>query len=71
MFAKTAILATLAASASAFTPTTPSMAISFPKLGKAKTAKAVIPTVPAEEQPLTERLGGVGVTKPFPEGFGE
>eukprot|EP00618_Florenciella_parvula_P014503 CAMPEP_0119478670 /NCGR_PEP_ID=MMETSP1344-20130328/8301_1 /TAXON_ID=236787 /ORGANISM="Florenciella parvula, Strain CCMP2471" /LENGTH=256 /DNA_ID=CAMNT_0007512861 /DNA_START=133 /DNA_END=903 /DNA_ORIENTATION=+ len=69
MFAKTAILATLAASASAFTPTTPSMAISFPKLGKAKTAKAVIPTVPDEDKPLTERLGGVGVSKPFAEGF--
>ena len=71
MFAKSVILATLATSASAFTPTTPSMAgISFPKLG-GKRSKAAVVTIPAEEQPLTERLGGVGVTKPFPEGFGE
>jgi len=68
MFAKSVILATLATSASAFTPTTPSMAISFPKLG-GKRSKAAVVTIPAEEQPLTERLGGVGVTKPFPEGF--
>ena len=64
MFAKTtAILATLAVSASAFTPTTPSMAISIPKLGK-RGGRAVTPTIPEEDKPLTERLGGVGVSKP-------
>eukprot|EP00619_Florenciella_sp_RCC1007_P000065 CAMPEP_0205923226 /NCGR_PEP_ID=MMETSP1325-20131115/15852_1 /ASSEMBLY_ACC=CAM_ASM_000708 /TAXON_ID=236786 /ORGANISM="Florenciella sp., Strain RCC1007" /LENGTH=256 /DNA_ID=CAMNT_0053291405 /DNA_START=30 /DNA_END=800 /DNA_ORIENTATION=- len=69
MLAKTtAILATLATSVSAFTPTTPSMAISLPKLGK-KGGRSVTPTIPEEEKPLTERLGGVGVSRPYPEGF--
>lgn len=51
---------TLASSASAL------QAFNVPKLSfGAKTPVAV----PANEQPLTERLGGVGVTAPFPEGF--
>jgi len=69
MFSKTtAILATLAASASAFTPTTPSMIASLPKLGK-RGGRAVKPTIPEQDKPLTERLGGVGISKPFAEGF--
>merc|ERR1711907_703352 len=44
------------------------MVASFPKLGK-KAGRAVKPTIPDEDKPLTERLGGVGVSKPFPEGF--
>jgi len=32
-------------------------------------AKSRAPAVPEEDKPLTERLGGVGVTKPYPEGF--
>ena len=53
-------LALLASSATAFQA-------NFPKLGGAKAAKKI--EVPEEEKPLTERLGGVGVTAPFDEGF--
>ena len=63
MFAKTILaLAALVGTATAFT--TPSMAISLPRRGGRG------PQVPAEAKPLTERLGGVGVSAPFPEGFG-
>merc|ERR1719163_2432747 len=64
MFAKTtALLVALAASASAFTPTTPSMAVSFKAGGRASKS------IPDQDKPLTERLGGVGITKPYAEGF--
>jgi len=53
-------LALLASSPTAFQA-------NFPKLGGAKASKKI--EVPEEEKPLTERLGGVGVTAPFNEGF--
>ena len=53
-------LALLASSTTAFQA-------NFPKLGGAKASKKI--EVPEEEKPLTERLGGVGVTAPFNEGF--
>jgi len=69
MFAKTATLLAVASVASGFTPSTPSMAISFPKLGGKKAAPTKVSSIPDQDKPLTERLGGVGVSKPYPEGF--
>jgi len=70
MFSKIVLsLALLAGTASAFTA--PTMAIALPKFGKAgKGGRAGRkPVVPEEDKPLTERLGGVGVTRPFEAGF--
>merc|ERR1719486_1632271 len=44
------------------------MIASLPKLGK-RGGRAVKPTIPEQDKPLTERLGGVGITKPYSEGF--
>ena len=69
MFSKIVLsLALLAGSASAFTA--PTMAIALPKFGKAGKGRAGRkPVIPEEDKPLTERLGGVGATAPFEEGF--
>merc|ERR1719149_95134 len=46
------------------------MAIALPKFGKAGKGRAGRkPVIPEEDKPLTERLGGVGATAPFEEGF--
>lgn len=74
MLARLLFTSAVATSATALThTTTPSMALSFGGKtfnlpgGRGKPSpKAAIPD---EELPLTERLGGVGVSKPFPEGF--
>ena len=48
-----------------FAPASAFQSFTMPKAKKAARA----PAVPANELPLTERLGGVGITAPFDEGF--
>jgi len=63
MFVKTILALALAGSATAFAPT---MSFALPKRG-GRSGRS--PQVPDQDKPLTERLGGVGVSAPFPEGF--
>merc|ERR1719326_1269893 len=61
MISKTLFLALIASPASGFVSrSAPSMAFTLGKKGSA---------IPEQEKPLTDRLGGVGISEPLAEGF--